>query len=68
MNKFENMTVQQIAESGQVGAEAWLLGLQTTAQIASAKYMRWSVYAIAVTSGVNALFAFLSWYCPHIPR
>jgi hypothetical protein len=40
---------------------------QTEAQISATKYMWWSVLAIAVTSGLNALFAFLSWYAPHIP-
>jgi len=30
----------------------------------SAKYMRWSVYAIAGTSGLVALFTFLQWYRP----
>ncbi len=64
MNKFEKMTVQEIAESGNLGADSWLLGMQTTAQIATARYMLWSVYAITATSGVNALFAFLSWYAP----
>lgn len=31
----------------------------------NARYMLWSVIAIAVTSGLNALFAFLTWYAPH---
>lgn len=65
MNDFERMTVKQVAESGRVGAEQWLLGLQTEAQIAATKYMLWSVIAIAITSGLNALFAFLVWYAPH---
>jgi hypothetical protein len=38
---------------------------QTVAQINAAKYMLWSVIAIAITSGLNALFAFLIWYAPH---
>jgi hypothetical protein len=38
---------------------------QTVAQIDAAKYMLWSVIAIAITSGLNALFAFLTWYVPH---
>jgi hypothetical protein len=38
---------------------------QTVAQINAAKYMLWSVIAIAVTSGLNAFFAFLTWYAPH---
>jgi hypothetical protein len=38
---------------------------QTAAQVDAAKYMAWSVLAIAVTSGLNALFAFLLWYAPH---
>ncbi len=37
---------------------------QTIAQINAAKYMLWSVIAIAITSGLNALFAFLIWYAP----
>jgi predicted anti-sigma-YlaC factor YlaD len=28
----------------------------------SANWMRWSVIAIAMTSGLQALFAFLTWY------
>jgi hypothetical protein len=38
---------------------------QTIAQVDAAKYMLWSVIAIAITSGLNALFAFLIWYAPH---
>ncbi len=38
---------------------------QTAAQIRTANYMLWSVVAIAITSGLNALFAFLNWYAPH---
>jgi hypothetical protein len=41
---------------------------QTVAQINATKYMLWSVIAIAVTSGLNALFAFLVWYAPHAPH
>jgi hypothetical protein len=65
VNPFEKMTIQQIAESDHPLAETWLVGMQTSAQIDAAKYMLWSVYAIASTSAVNALFAFLSWYSPH---
>ena len=38
---------------------------ETEAQINSANYMRYSVIAITITSGLNALFAFLAWYYPH---
>ena len=31
----------------------------------SARWMFWSVIAIVVTSGIQALFAFLAWYVPH---
>jgi hypothetical protein len=41
---------------------------QTKAQIAAANYMFYSVIAIAVTSGINALFVFLEWYAPHLPK
>jgi hypothetical protein len=54
-NSFNNMAV-----------ETEFLRRQTVAQIRSAKYMLWSVIAIAITSGLNALFAFLSWYAPHL--
>ena len=37
---------------------------QAQAQIDTAKYMLWSVIALTVTSGLNALFAFLIWYAP----
>ena len=38
------------------------------AQINTARYMKWSVIAIAITSGLTAVFAFLSWIYPHIPH
>lgn len=41
---------------------------QARAQINATKYMLWSVVAIAITSGLNAIFAFLTWYAPHIPK
>jgi hypothetical protein len=65
MNPFEEKTIQQIAGSGETGAETWLIGMQATAQISAARYMLYSVVAIAITSGLNALFAFLIWYAPH---
>jgi hypothetical protein len=37
----------------------------STATQDSARYMRWSVYAIVVTTGLVALFTFLLWYSPH---
>lgn len=49
-------------------ASAEFLRRQTNAQINATKYMWWSVLAIAITSGLNALFAFLTWYVPHIPK
>jgi len=66
------MTVDELASSGRVGADMALMGRQTVAQIdssnaqkASARYMLWSVIMITATSAVNAAFAFLSWYVPH---
>jgi hypothetical protein len=49
-------------------ASAEFLRRQTIAQVNAAKYMFWSVVAITVTSGVNALFAFLIWYAPHVAK
>jgi hypothetical protein len=43
-----------------------MLRRQTSAQVKSAKYMLWSVIAIMITSGLNALFAFLIWYFPNV--
>ncbi len=63
-NPFKGMTVDEIVTSGRVGSDLELMARQTNAQINSAKYMLWSVIAIAITSGINALFAFLSWYFP----
>jgi hypothetical protein len=40
----------------------------TAAQISAARYMLLSVIAITITSGLNALFAFLMWYAPHLPH
>jgi hypothetical protein len=34
----------------------------------NAHYMMWSVIVIAITSILNALFAFLNWYVPHVPH
>ena len=47
-------------------ASAEFMRRQTRAQINATKYMWWSVVAIAITSGLNALFAFLTWYAPHL--
>jgi hypothetical protein len=44
--------------------EAEMMRRQTAAQISAARYMKWSVIAIAVTSLLNAIFAFLGWYFP----
>jgi hypothetical protein len=41
---------------------------QAQAQIKAANCLAWSVVAIAVTSGCTAIFAFLSWYVPHLPH
>jgi hypothetical protein len=38
------------------------------AQIDASCYMKWSVIAIAVTSGLTAVFAFLNWMYPHTPH
>jgi hypothetical protein len=73
--QLHEMTVDELASSGRTGADMELMGRQTGAQIdsanaqkASAKYMLWSVIAITGTSVVNAVFAFLSWYAPHMPH
>ena len=39
-----------------------------TATKQSAHWMKWSVVAIAITSGLQALFAFLNWYYPGAPH
>jgi len=66
--QLNEMTVEELGLSGRTGADLVLMGRQATAQIDSAKYMRWSVYLITATSAANALFAFLTWYAPHIPH
>lgn len=63
--KLSEMSLEDVAISGQVGAQAEMMRRQTAAQIASARYMLWSVIAITVTSAINALFALLTWYWPH---
>ena len=45
-------------------AAAELARRQAKAQIDAARYMLWSMIAIAVTSGLTALFGFLAWYFP----
>jgi hypothetical protein len=37
---------------------------QTEAALATARATKWSVIAIAITTGLCALFAFLTWYAP----
>lgn len=34
----------------------------------NARYMLYSVIAILVTSGASAIFSFLMWYAPRIPK
>lgn len=41
---------------------------QTRAQIRAANYMAVALIAIAVSSGITAGFAFLSWWLPHAPQ
>jgi hypothetical protein len=54
------------AGSGPPGAvQAEFMRRQTIELMTSATYMRRTFYAIAATSGVTALFTFLSWYAPH---
>jgi hypothetical protein len=48
-NQFKGMSVDEVVTSGINIANLELLGRQTTAQVATAKYMLWSVYAIAVS-------------------
>ncbi len=38
------------------------------AQIDAAKWMKWSVVAIAVTTSLVALFGYLGWMYPHTPN
>jgi hypothetical protein len=66
------MDLEQLASStGMPGSsdsqavQIEMLRRQTVAQIAAARYMLWSVIAIAITSSLNAMFAFLIWYAPH---
>ena len=70
--KWSGLSLVQLAGSagmpGSLDSQAVQLEMlrrQTISQIATAKYMLWSVIAITITSGLNALFAFLSWYVPH---
>jgi hypothetical protein len=74
VQKPSEMSINDIAMTmgnAQVGSDkhaemaAELVRRQTVAQMNAAKYMLWSVIAIAITSGLNALFAFLTWYAPH---
>jgi len=46
-------------------AEAEITRRAAQAQIDAARWMKWSVIAIAATSGLTALFGFLSWMYPH---
>jgi hypothetical protein len=71
--KSNEMTINDIATmmgNAEAGSQrhtemaAELTRRQTVAQINAARYMLWSVIAIAITSGLNALFAFLTWYAP----
>lgn len=71
-NKWTKMALEDIVNSGgmagsldHVSAGLEMSRRQAVAQIAAAKYMLWSVIAIAITSGLTALFAFLAWYAPH---
>ncbi len=73
----ENMSLVELASSmgnAQPGsvqhtmASAEFMRRQTIAQVRATRYMLWSVIAIAITSGVNAIFAFLIWYAPRIPH
>lgn len=73
MYEWDEMNLKQLASRvgvpGSLDSQAVqveMLRRQTEAQIRSAKYMLWSVVAIALTSGVNAAFAVLSWYGPTI--
>jgi len=70
--ELAGMSLEQLASSaGDPGSrdsqavQIEMLRRQTVAQIAAARYMLYSVVAIAITSGLNALFAFLLWYAPH---
>jgi len=74
-NKWPTIPMESLVlAGGQPGsmdslcAQLEFMRRQTKAQIDAAKYMLWSVLAIAVTSSLNALFAFLMWYVPHIPH
>lgn len=71
-NKWTKMLIEDIPVMGgqpgsldSLSAQLELARRQTMAQIKAAKYMLWSVVAITITSGLNAIFAFLAWYAPH---
>lgn len=40
----------------------------SAATVKAANWTRWSVVAIAVTSGAQAVFALMNWLYPHAPR
>ena len=72
LKDLASLPVAEVIEAhGDPGSHAshWveleLMRRETEAQINSANYMRYSVIAITITSGLNALFAFLAWYYPH---
>jgi hypothetical protein len=70
-NKWIEMSLEQVAASGgmpgsinSLDAQLELQRRQTKAQIDAARYMLWSVIALAITSAITAAFSFLSWYYP----
>lgn len=65
MTDLTKLSLEDLAISGHYAAPQEFMRRQTLAMMSSAKYMLWSVIAIAITSGLNALFAFLTWYAPH---
>jgi hypothetical protein len=70
--ELEQLTLGQLADRlvskpdslRYLAAAAELARRQARAQIDAARFLLWSVIAIAITSGFSALFAFLSWYAP----
>ena len=56
LEQLPNLVGQPGSMDGQA-VELEMQRRQTAAQISAARYMLWSVVAIAITSGLNALFA-----------
>jgi hypothetical protein len=62
---LRDLSLNDLAISGHIHAPLEFTRRQTVALQNTARYLLWSVIAIAITSGVNALFAFLTWSAPN---